>query len=45
MGDLGCFFFNKNLGGYGDGGMIVTRDGMTRRLKLLRTWKESVLSS
>jgi len=29
MGDVGCFSFypTKNLGGYGDGGMITTKDG------------------
>jgi len=39
IGDLGCFSFfpTKNLGGYGDGGMIVTRDEeIARRLRRLR---------
>ena len=39
IGDLGCFSFfpTKNLGGYGDGGMISTRDGdIARLLRLLR---------
>ena len=39
MGDLGCFSFfpTKNLGGFGDGGMIVTGDEkIARRLRLLR---------
>jgi len=39
MGDLGCFSFfpTKNLGGFGDGGMIVTRDEETAsRLRRLR---------
>lgn len=39
IGDVGCysFFPTKNLGGCGDGGMIVTRDSMkAERLKRLR---------
>jgi dTDP-4-amino-4,6-dideoxygalactose transaminase len=39
MGDLGClsFFPSKNLGGYGDGGMILTdSEEMSRRLRSLR---------
>jgi len=37
MGDYGCFSFfpTKNLGGYGDGGMIVTND-ILRAEKLIR---------
>lgn len=38
-GDLGCFSFfpTKNLGGFGDGGMIITRDeALARKLRLLR---------
>jgi dTDP-4-amino-4,6-dideoxygalactose transaminase len=41
MGDLGVFSFypTKNLGGYGDGGMVVTNDGeLARRLRLARTY-------
>ncbi len=39
VGDLGCFSFfpSKNLGGFGDGGMIITRDeALARKLRLLR---------
>ena len=39
MGDCGClsFFPSKNLAGYGDGGMIVTRDEETiQRIRMLR---------
>src|SRR5215472_6625952 len=40
LGDLGCmsFFPSKNLGGYGDGGMIVTNsEQFAARLRLLRS--------
>lgn len=39
FGDLSCFSFfpTKNLGGYGDGGMITSRDPeLARQLRLLR---------
>src|SRR5213593_2657860 len=39
MGHAGCFSFypSKNLGGFGDGGMITTNDtGLAARIRLLR---------
>ena len=45
IGDLGClsFFPSKNLGGYGDGGMVTTNDdGIAETARMLRThgWKK-----
>ncbi len=39
MGDIGCFSFypGKNLGAYGDGGMVVTNDeGIAKKIRMLR---------
>ncbi len=41
LGDFGCFSFypGKNLGAYGEGGMVVTNDpGHARTIRMLRDW-------
>jgi dTDP-4-amino-4,6-dideoxygalactose transaminase len=50
LADLGCFSFypTKNLGAYGDGGMVVTNDpSLAQRTSLLRQygWAERYVSS
>jgi dTDP-4-amino-4,6-dideoxygalactose transaminase len=41
LGEMGCFSFypGKNLGAYGEGGMVVTDDpSLARTLRMLRDW-------
>jgi dTDP-4-amino-4,6-dideoxygalactose transaminase len=41
LGDMGCFSFypGKNLGAYGEGGMVVTNDPeYARKIRMLRDW-------
>ncbi len=41
MGDMGCFSFypGKNLGAYGEGGMVTTSNsGFARTIRMLRDW-------
>ncbi len=45
IGDVGCFSFfpSKNLGGYGDGGMVITKnEEIARQIKMLRNHGSSV---
>src|SRR5206468_2054816 len=41
IGDLACFSFypGKNLGAYGEGGIVITNNpGFTRTIRMLRDW-------
>ena len=43
LGDFGCFSFypGKNLGAYGEGGLVVTNDeGQAKTIRSLRNWGE-----
>ncbi len=43
LGELGCFSFypGKNLGAYGEGGIVVTNNAEhARKIRLLRSWGE-----
>jgi len=45
IGDAGCFSFfpSKNLGGYGDGGMVITKnEAIAGQIKMLRNHGSSV---
>lgn len=45
IGDIGCFSFfpSKNLGGYGDGGMVITKDkNIAGQIRMLRNHGSSV---
>ncbi len=44
FGDMGCFSFypTKNLGSYGDGGIVVTNDGdLAKNVEMLRNYGQS----